>query len=214
MVSVGNTSNNSVFSTGKIDMAMSFVHPLILRLLTGMLIFLLGIVIGKFLERMLLKIFYLLNFNKLIHKIFRVNAHFDTVVARMAFYAIVLSALFMALNQMGITRTFIIILISFLVPILILFFMFGINDIIVNFFAGIIMTLKMDLSTNEYIIIKDKQRKIEGRIIEKTATNIRLEANTDERVFVPYMALLRSSVLRRSEFGNGKKNRSRSRKSR
>ena len=81
-----------------------------------------------------------------------------------------------------------------LIVFVILFFIFGLNDIFANFFSGIIVRTKNHFHIGEHIKIKEKN--VEGTIIGINLLNVNLETDKEEFIFIPNMILFKCQVIK------------------
>ena len=199
MVIEQNMSNNSAISVYGINNAISFVSPLFINILMAVLLLLLGIVIGKIAEKLLHKLFDLIEFNKFITKFTRIKGNTGKTVSRIIAYAIYILFIIFALNMVGITKTILVMIVIILIIVFVLLMIFGTNDLFTNFFAGIYIKFRDHIKIGDYIKIHDKEKNIEGHVISVGTTNIRLETGKDEMVLIPNMAIFKSSITKNKQ---------------
>lgn len=195
MAIVNNFSNSTALGVSNVNNAVAHVNPLLINIVMAVLIFLLGIVVGKIVEKLLLKLFDLIELNKLIAKIIRAKPVIDMIIAKIVAYAIYVIALVMALNRLSLTSAVITTIVIAIIIVMILFLIFGINDLFANLFAGLILRFRRKIKVGDHVRIDDKDRKIEGHIISMNILNMRLETGKEEVVFVPNMAVFKSEIV-------------------
>lgn len=182
-----NLSNNTALATN-VTNVFSFIDPLVLKIVTAIIIVFMGIVIAKIIEKLMLKLFELAELDKLL----KLKFSLSKVLARLFCYTIYIIAIAMALNTIGITRTVITVITLALIVLLIVLFVFGANDFLANFVAGLALRLRKNIKVGAHIHVKDKN--IDGHILSLELSRIRLETGKDEIVYIPHMALLKSGV--------------------
>jgi small-conductance mechanosensitive channel len=207
---ITNASNNSLISVNELDNAISFINPLILKIIMAFLIFLIGFAIGKIAEKLFLKLFDLIDLNKLVAKFARLKFSVSKLLARIIAYFIYIVSIVMGLNRLGITTTIITTIVILLIILLTLSIIFGFNEFFANMFAGLLLKFRKNIRVGEYIRIKDKDKNIEGHVISADMLNIRLETGKDEIVFIPNMALFKSEIIKIKDLSRHKKDKKKS----
>ena len=193
-------SNLSTLSMSDVDNAVSIINPVVLKILMAFIVLLLGFAVGKIVEKLLLKFFELIEFNKFAGRFLKLKFSISKMLARIIAYFIYILSIVMALNRLEITTTIITTIVILLSIILILFLIFGTNDLFANVFAGLIIKFRNNIKVGDYVKIKDKR--IQGHVISISMLNVRLETGKDELVFVPNMALFKSEVVKIKMNGN------------
>lgn len=173
------------FSTSSI-----YMNSLLLKLFTSLVIFLVGITVGKIAEMLLMKLFDEIELNKHLVKLSRLKWQFNIIMSKAIAYAIYIISIVWALNILGITRIIIFIIAGVLALVLLLSVAFGLNDAIANYFAGFIVRFRHNLKVGMHI----RSGHLEGHIINMDSQHVRLETGKAESVFIPYTALLKNKV--------------------
>jgi small-conductance mechanosensitive channel len=179
-----------------VNNAVSLVNPILINIVTAALIFLLGIVVGKIIEKLLLKFFDLIELNKLINKMVKLKFSLSKTVSRIIAYFVYIIALVMALNRLAITTTIITTAVIVIIIVMLLFMIFGINNFFANVFAGLVVRFRKNINVGDYVKISDKNKNIEGHIISLNMLNMRLETGKEEVVFIPNMAVFKSEIIK------------------
>jgi len=187
-------ATNSTVLIDEANNALSIVNPIVIKIAIAVLIFFIGFLIGKIAQKLIIKFFKLSDLDRIIKKRTGFKFQASLVTSNIVSYFIYIIAIVMALSRLDITTTIITSIVIILVIILILFLIFGLNDIFANFSAGIVIKLRGNIKSGDYIRIKDKR--IEGYIMNMTALSIRLETKKDETVFIPNMVLFRSEIIK------------------
>jgi small-conductance mechanosensitive channel len=191
-----NASNKTSLSVSEVNTAISFVNPLIIKIIMALVILLLGFVVGKLIEKLFLKLFDLIDLNKHIGKLIKLKFSLSKVIARIIAYFIYIIGIIMALNTLGITTAIIGVIVAIFIVILLLLVIFGANDLFANFFSGLLIRIRINIKKGDHLKIKDKDKKIEGHVLSVNLLNIRIETGHDEQVFIPNMALFKSNITK------------------
>jgi small-conductance mechanosensitive channel len=111
-------------------------------------------------------------------------------------FAVYLIAIIIALNKLDLTTTIINTIIILFVVVMVLFILFGVNDIFSNFFAGLFFRMKKHILVGDIIKIKDPKRTIDGRVEKITLLDMRIDTGREEIVIIPNTLLLRSVITK------------------
>jgi small-conductance mechanosensitive channel len=191
---MANVTNSSGVLVDEANNALSILNPLVLKIVIAILIFFIGFVIGKILQRLIIKFFQMSDLDKLFKKKTGIKVAPSTIIAAIVSYFVYIVAIVMALNRLEIATTIITTVVIILVVVLILFVIFGMNDIFANLTAGVTIRFKGNIKPGDYIRIKDKR--IEGYIVSMNTLNVRIETKKDEIVFIPNMVLFKSEIIK------------------
>jgi len=190
-------SNQTILSTGSIDGAMYFLNPLIIKILVALILFALGVILGKLAEKILLKLFWLMDIDKHIARKIGLRFSLAKFLSGAAAYVIFVFLLVMALNQLYLTSKIIMIVVLILTIVVFLFIIFGITDIVANLFAGLVVRIRDNLIMGEHIIVRADKKIIEGKLIGMTLLNVCVDTGRSEPLFIPNMLLFRSEIKTR-----------------
>ncbi len=191
---MANVTNSSVILMDEANTALSILNPLVLKIVIAVLIFFMGFVVGKILQRLIIKFFEISDLDKVFKKKTGLKIAPSLIIATIVSYFVYIVAIVMALNKLEIATTIITTIVIILIVVLILFVIFGMNDIFGNLTAGVMIRFKGNIKPGDYIRIKDKR--IEGYIISMNTLNIRIETKKDEIVFIPNMILFKSEIVK------------------
>jgi small-conductance mechanosensitive channel len=100
----------------------------------------------------------------------------------------------MALNALELTAEIITIVVVILTSIILLFVVFGITDILANFFAGLVVRLRKSFHVGDNIVVRTDKKVIEGKLAGITLLHIRVDTGRSENLFIPNMLLFRSDI--------------------
>jgi small-conductance mechanosensitive channel len=176
------------------NVALSIVNPIIVEITIALLIFFMGFVIGKIVQKLILQFFRLSELDSVFKKRTGMKISLSVIISTLVSYFIYVVAIVMALNRLNIATKIITTIVIFLIIVLVLFVIFGLNDIFANFFAGLLLRFRGNIKQGDYIRIKDKR--IEGYVVSINTLSIRLETRKEEIVFVPNMILFKSEVVK------------------
>jgi len=174
--------------------ALSILNPLVLKIVIAILIFFMGFVVGKILQRLIIKFFQISDLDKFFKKKTGIKLAPSLILSSIVSYFVYIVAIVMALNRLEIATTIITTIVIILIIVLILFVIFGMNDVFANLTSGVMIRFRGNIKPGDYIRIKDKR--IEGYVISMNTLNIRIETKKDETVFIPNMVLFKSEIVK------------------
>jgi len=152
------------------------------KIISAFVIFLIALIVGRFAGIIVANLLQELRIEVLLETIgirFFISKTAGTIVS----LAIYVAGLLMALNQIGIARIFAIVISSLFAVLIVLAIIFGIADVIRNFFAGLRLRKKyLAKKTIELPIVK-------GKIIQVNLTNIKVITKENDVLVVPFIAL-------------------------
>lgn len=186
--------NNSIVSSAEITETVSLVNPIFLNVLNALVILFLGFIMGRILRSILLKIFEFADLDAFLRNKFKIKraSHILSKIIEIIVYLI---TIILALIKINLATTIITTIIIILIVFSTLFLIFGLNDIIANFFSGILFRMKKTISVGDRIKIKQKNRTIIGTISDITMLEIKIKTEREELI-IPNTLLARSIVTK------------------
>jgi small-conductance mechanosensitive channel len=198
MVNMANITNNKLLLVDEANQTLSILNPIITQVIIAVVICFLGFIAGKIVQRLILKIFEISDFDRIFRRKTGLRVNVSEIVAVIAAYFIYLVAIVMALSRLNITTAVITTIVILLLIVLLLFVIFGLNNVFANLSAGIIVRFRKNIKAGEYIRVKDKN--VEGYVIGINIFSIQLETLKDETVFIPNMVIFRSEIIKPKKY--------------
>lgn len=187
--------NKSLISNSDITEAVSMINPIIFQIINAVLILLIGFVLGKIIQKLLLRIFEMIELDKITRKRLKIR-NLSRIISNILSAIIYLNAIIIALNKLNLATTIVHTIIILLIIVMVVFIVFGVNDIFANFFAGIFFRMRKNISVGEEIRIKDQKRTIQGKIERINILDIRIDTGKEELVIIPNTLLSKSIVTK------------------
>lgn len=187
-------NSDSIVSSAEMTKTVSMINPIFLNVLNALVIIFLGLILGRILRSLILKIFEFSDLDTFLKQKFRIKKT-SNIVSRILEVFTYLVAVIFALVKINLATTIITTFIIILIVFLALFFIFGLNDIIANFFSGIIFRIKKTVSIGDKIKIKNKDKVLAGTIIDMNILEIKIKTEREELV-IPNTLLSRSIVTK------------------
>ncbi|MEM4710764.1 MAG: mechanosensitive ion channel [Candidatus Woesearchaeota archaeon] len=186
--------NNSIVSSAEITETVSLVNPIFLNVLNALVILFLGFIIGRILRSVILRIFEFADLDAFLRNKFKIKRA-SYILSKIVEIIIYLITIILVLIKINLATTIITTIIIILIVFLTLFFIFGLNDIIANFFSGVLFRMKKTISVGDRIKIRQKNRLIIGTISDITMLEIKIKTEREELI-IPNTLLARSIVTK------------------
>ena len=167
------------------------LNDILTKLVIFTTIFILGLVIGRFLGKITCKILNELEMDKILTKNFNMVVDLEKIIGKLVQYAISLWAFLYGLSQINIDIRIFVYLLFLVVFFLVIFAILEVKDYLTNLFIGIFMINKKFLKIGQKIKIGD----IEGEIIKITNIEIKIITDKNDTFFVPNAMLRKSSLF-------------------
>lgn len=169
------------------------VNDLLVKIVAAIIAFLAGIIIANVLSKLLKKILKELEINKILKQKFKINLPAENTIAGIIKYLIYFIALIFALNQLEITtRIFYVVLIGILV-LIISIILLTIKDFIPNIISGFVIHKKTKIKIGDDIKIKN----IEGRVVEITLLETKIQNKNKEIIHVPNSIITKEKLTKK-----------------
>ena len=155
---------------------------ILLKIVTAFIIFLIGLIIGKFAGMLVKKLLYELQIDQILETI-GVKFFFSDAAGRVVSFLFYIAGIALALRQLGLEKIATIILIVFFSIILLVSLLLDATDMVRNFLLGIYMRKrffrKKEISSEA----------VKGRILKVKYTGLKIMTREKDVLFVPYSAL-------------------------
>ena len=184
--------NDTIIRTMSSSTIIPYEHTLFADILIAILLLLIGLVVGRIVQRLILALLNVLDLDKLFNKQTGFRFSISHLIAGVFRYSIYLVFIIMAINALGITKTITWIVIVILALVVGLSVLLGINDVLANVYAGMIVRWQHKAPLQKIIVIREKN--IRGKVLSHHALSVVLEIKKNEHVHVPYMLLMTSKV--------------------
>jgi small-conductance mechanosensitive channel len=187
--------NESLLSQTDVSDAVSMINPIIVNVINAVILLLIGFVVGKFIEKLTFRIFEMVELDKITKKKIKIR-NLSKILSKIFGFLVYLLAIIIALNKIGLATTIINTVIILSILVMILFIVFGVNDIFANFFSGVFFRMKRNISVGEIIKIKSQRNTISGKVEKITLLDIRIDTGKEEIVIVPNTLLSKSIITK------------------
>ena len=164
-----------------------------LKIILVIILLLIGFIIAKIFGKLSQKILHELELNLLLKKI-KIKVPLEYFIGKLIEYAIYLITVVIALNQLGITKTVIIALISAALVICALAAIFGIRGFVPNLIAFFTIYRKDLFNEGDKIKVKN----VEGTVDKIGITETQITTKK-ETIFIPNVLAKTAKLIRKSE---------------
>ncbi|GIU69697.1 MAG: hypothetical protein KatS3mg002_0933 [Candidatus Woesearchaeota archaeon] len=188
--------NNALLSDSEIITTTAAYTTVLTKIITVILILVVGFIVGRIIKNLSLKLFEAIELDKLTKK--KVKG-LSKILSNIIGVIIYILSILIALNTLKIAKTIITIVIFILVIISIFFIIFGINDIILNFFAGLIFSMKRKINLGDEITIINEKKVISGKVTKIRLSDIQIDTGKKEIVIIPKTLLLKSKIKKKKQ---------------
>lgn len=171
---------------------ISYVSNSIINLIGAILIVLMGIIIGKFFDKVIRRVLAELNTNKILKEEAGVKIPFEEFIGSIVKYLVYFAAVIMALNQLGITTIVLNIILGLILFLLIVFIVLAFKDFVPNLVSGLFLHQKREIKDGDRIRVDN----IEGKIIHINLVETRVETKNGDVVYIPNSILTGKKVVK------------------
>jgi len=164
---------------------LSTIDAFFLKMMIGFVIFLLGLIIGKFAGMIITKLLYELQIDQILETI-GIKFFFSSFFGKAVSVIIYIAGIILALNQLSLTKLVTGFLIAFFSLILLAAVLLGITDALQNFVLGVYLR-------NKFLGKKQIKTKLaSGKILEVGYTKIKILTKDKDILIVPFSAFAES----------------------
>ncbi len=162
-----------------------------LRLVAAVAILLIGIVVGRFIGKLVQKVLRELEVNKILKEEAGVKMPVEAFAGNVVSYLVYFIAVILALNQIGLSTTILYIVLIIVLLLVIVFIFLAIKDFIPNVTAGMFLHQKESFKIGDEI----KVGSVEGKIIEVGLIETKVKVNSGDIIVVPNSIFTKNVVL-------------------
>lgn len=159
------------------------------KLVMAVVIFLIGLIIGRLVGNFIKRILNELEINKVVKKTTAVDIHIEENAGDVLSYIIYFFAAILALESIGLAKTILNIIAGGVMLLIIIAVILGIKDYVPNFISGIIIYKNKLIKKGDYIDVADvKGEVVNVRLIE---TEIK---NGSDSIYIPNSTILKNRL--------------------
>jgi small conductance mechanosensitive channel len=174
------------------DDVLSFLRTFAGKLVLAAIVLLVGIIIGRILERAVRFVLKQLGVNRLLSRIGLAFA-FEETVANIVKYAIYVLAFYLALSQLGVAGYAFGVLAGLVIVVIVIAVLLGLKDFVPNYWAGLWLYRKKFFKVGDTIEVNGIQGTVERFDVLETAVRTR----TGDIIYLPSSMILHSQILKK-----------------
>jgi small-conductance mechanosensitive channel len=163
-----------------------------MKIIAAIAIILIGLVIGRFVGKLLQRILKEFEINNLLLKK-GVRLPIEQIVSSVAKYLIYFAAVIIALNQVGLSNQIMYIILITVLVLLIAFVVLAIKDFLPNLLAGIFLLRRKHLKAGDKITVNN----ITGTIQEIDLIETKVTTKSKDTIIIPNAILNKNIVLKK-----------------
>ncbi len=164
----------------------------IMRIIAAVVIILLSLIIGRVIERVIIKLLHELDTNKILRG-YGVKVPVEEFSGVIVKYIIYVAGIIIALNQIGITRVILNLILFGLFILILAFMILAVKDFIPNLVAGFYIRQKEKIKPNDYINVNNT----EGKVMAVDLTETKIKTKDNDTIFIPNSILIKSKIIKK-----------------
>ena|SRR3989338_3967546 len=171
------------------DFLSNIFRPLMNNIVLFILIILIGFVIARISGRVIQKVLFELELNKLVEKVTGSMYDVEELIGAIVTFFIYIVAIIMAFNQVGLTMPILNTISAVIILVVFISMLLAVKEIMPNIFAGISIH-KKGFKAGDKIMIHGTK----GKIISIKLTETRIETKEGDMIYIPNSLLMRSEI--------------------
>ncbi|MBU0666361.1 MAG: mechanosensitive ion channel domain-containing protein [Nanoarchaeota archaeon] len=174
--------------------AFASINPFLVKMVSGIIILLIGFIIGKIISKVINKILHEVDLDKGFKKTTGFEFSIENTISKIIAYLIYFIAIVMALNTIGLTTFVLNMLFGAIIIIVVISFILAIKDFVPNFISGYVLKKRGYFEPGIRIKIKD----LEGVIIKVSLLETSIKTPNKDTVIIPNAIFTKSEVIIKS----------------
>ena len=163
-----------------------------IKLVAAITILLIGLILGRFFSKLVKKILKEVELNNIIKKEFKLDWPVEQFLVSFIRYLVYFVALVIALNQIGLAKIILYVILGGVLLFIVVFMILAIKDFIPNVVSGFLIQHRKLLKKGDKIKVKD----IEGKVVDITLTEIQIKSG-NEIIVVPNSVLSKEIIWKK-----------------
>jgi len=163
-----------------------------IKLVAAITILLIGLILGRFFSKLVKKILKEVELNNIIKKEFKLDWPVEQFLVSFIRYLVYFVALVIALNQIGLAKIILYVILGGVLLFIVVFMILAIKDFIPNVVSGFLIQHRKLLKKGDKIKVKD----IEGKVVDITLTEIQIKSG-NEIIVVPNSVLSKEIIRKK-----------------
>jgi len=170
-------------------MISDIINQTFINIVAAIAILLIGLVLGRFIGKLIQKILNSLEIDKLL------KIPLEEFIGSVIKYGIYVIAIIFALDQIGIAKIVVYLILIIMLIILIGYIIFSFKSFVSNFISGFILHKRGNIKVGDKIKVKN----IEGKIIELNLSETKLRTKNNDILIVPNSIIQKNILLKKKK---------------
>jgi len=170
--------------------ARASTSGLFYKFIVAIVLLLIGFILGKILGRLIYKLLHSFEINETFSKITGASLKLEEIAETFTTYFIYFVTVVIVLQQIGLVTTILHLIAAAIIILIILSTFLGIKDFIPNAVAGFFIQSRKQFKVGQKIKVKGMQ----GKIIEITLIETKIETKNGDIIFIPNSVLNKTEV--------------------
>ena len=171
----------------------TLVSDTFIRIIGAILILLIGLVISKLISKLFKKLLHKSRLNEIIKRTLNLDIPLEEFSSTIIKYIFYLVSVIFALQHLGLTTFILNAILITIFLVMVAFVILSIKDLVPNIAAGFLLHHRKFIRPGDDVRVKD----INGKIIEITLTETRLETKNKDVIIIPNSVLIKNEVVKR-----------------
>ncbi|MBS3151891.1 mechanosensitive ion channel [Candidatus Woesearchaeota archaeon] len=167
-------------------------QELLIRLLTGFLILIMGLIIAQVTSNILRRFIKGIEVNKTLEQQLKIKINLENYISAIVKYIIYLITIIFALNQLGVSTKILQTILVVFIILIVIFIILAFKDWLPNLISGIYIIRTEKIKLGDKIKTKD----IKGKVIEIKLLETKIETNNNEIIFIPNSNLTKLELVK------------------
>lgn len=164
-----------------------------LDLVVGIAILLIGMVLGRFISKLVERLMSEVGLNRLLKKLFNTRWPLEQIISYIIKYIVYFVSVVMALNQIGLTSFIFNLVLMILFVFIVIFILIAIKDFIPNMLAGSALLKEGIINIGDRVDVAN----IKGKVIGITLMDTKIETKEGDVIWVPNGFLAKHIIKKR-----------------
>ncbi|MFH2020959.1 MAG: mechanosensitive ion channel domain-containing protein [archaeon] len=162
----------------------------VMRVAFAVVILLAGFIIGKLIERFVLKLLKEFELNRILSDSFNIKINADQIIGSLLAYTMYFFAIVASLEQIGFANSVLYLVALAVMIVVIISFFLAVRDLVPNIIAGIYLYTREKFKDGSHVEIDD----IKGTLIHVELLHTKIKTNSGDILFIPNSGVIKSRL--------------------
>jgi len=167
----------------------------VIKIIIAIVILIFGLVFGRFLGKLTKKITKELEIDRILQEQARIHFSVEDLLSSIIQYTVYIITIIIALNQLGLARTVMYIILAVILVIILIMMILALKDFVPNIIAGFFIHQKKLIEKGDRIKIKD----VEGTILYISLVETKIRTKSKDIVYIPNSLLMKNIIIKKDD---------------